>query len=632
MADEQFSEQDIQDLQAIQYHLAQQGDPRADKISALISANTPTTGAGIAARAKASLKTAQAIQPESLFKPDYPSAEDVAANTWGGLQEEAQGLGDVASGLYGMARHPIDTVTGEAKRIYGEGAQAYQAAKQGQYGSAVGHALAMNPLEPMIEQPLQTVASGQPLRALGQVAGTVVAGKAIGEGAKRAAPILKDALERAAVKTANPGLYGLTYGEESVPPPGSPMAAWINNSQLKVPNKGFAFGRDPGNEVANRGITGNSIENWRDNIQKERVRTGRDIQTAVEGSDRAAAQSGSANIPDDIRGAISAPFDDLIAKASRAGDDALASRLSKVKDAYMGKKLEHFGIETADMDAAGNPNELAGKPTRKQLWDLSKEISNETTFKDDTYEGQNLNAVKAQVYSNLRTILENNTAGVEPLSQSYGNLLEAEKAADLRAFQKQRQGPFKAGWKAATLRHPAFQSRLAAILAPEGTAEPHLPYQTEIPGLSLRPDLASPINVEGGFPGMFAEPSTPSRFPLRPPVQVPDMLQSATRPRTSAPVRPPMRNLLYPEKPMEGPPALIEGSPRQNFLFSPEDIQSLREEGAQQYPNVIDLRPVPPRAGEIEYRTATRSRIIHPDIPGELSPDVPPSTLFGRRR
>ncbi len=161
----------------------------------------PTTGPEIAAKARASLAAAKISQPDSNLANPGLSMGDIISNTGTGLAQESQGIGDVAAGAYGMVRHPIDTAVNEGKRIYSEGKQAAQSAGQGKYADAAGHALAMNPLEPMIEGPINASKGGS-LRGLGQVAGMAIAPD-LTKGAIDLAPEVPGAIGKAASTARN---------------------------------------------------------------------------------------------------------------------------------------------------------------------------------------------------------------------------------------------------------------------------------------------------------------------------------------------------------------------------------------------------------------------------------------------
>lgn len=147
--------------------------------------------------------TPEAPKPASAeqFTEQAPQPEGSATSRYLSNAGEMLNPVTIAQGLYGAARHPVDTLSGIASASGQQLSQASDAYQQGRYMEAAGHALGATPLiGPVAAQAGEQIASGDIAGGLGKATGLLlpIAGASAVKGAVRGAA--------AGARAAAPGL------------------------------------------------------------------------------------------------------------------------------------------------------------------------------------------------------------------------------------------------------------------------------------------------------------------------------------------------------------------------------------------------------------------------------------------
>ncbi len=551
-------------------------------------------------------------QPDTAFQYKGMPYSDMSANAYGGLKAEASGLvsslegiADVVNGVGHILIHPFATLSGEGNRMIHEGQSAWTSVKKGNYLDALSHALAINPLEPPIEQTIQTFRK-DPARAVGQVAGAMLLQELGGRAVKAAGGtegIVATAKQTGKdLSAAQAEAVGLApkVGE---PPPSVPTdqpAARIMNSIARTPRASYDYGLNPGEEAA-REVASGSIKgldgatSLADHLQSANRRLN-EVGETIGGVIKEADPTPDIKIQDAING----PINDRMAKATTPGEvsalKGLQGRLNEIIP-----------------DEQVNP---------QRLFDIHRTIADDTDFKPSTREDVTVNAARQEIDSNLRSLLSRRVPETMPWNMKYANLVRYTKALD-NAWRSEQSsalpGKGPEGAVATLARHTVVPQRFQIV---RDIWHQMFPESPEAALARTSGDFSKLLQKAGQLAR-----DIPSRtFPEPEPWQ--RSMQFSGTAMTGPLFEPQVEELPKPAwygKIPEGPPAYIEGGLRPpNVTFTPQEIQALRAEG-QPPPRVIDKRAVKPKAGEIEYKLLNRSKIIHPRLIGELPPEVPPN-------
>ena len=195
-------------------------------------------------------------------------------------------------------------------------------------------------------------------------------------------------------------------------------AADTINSLIRVKDKQFAYGRDPGMTVAREGITALNMDDLTAKITAKRKEYGGRIRDALD------APSHKAKTVDLTRAKALDPIYKAIAEARKnpRSNQALIKRLEDVMDDLtltQGKK----GVSLKNLTMS--PREAF--EFKQQVADLTKWTNDLIT--DD----QVTNKALKQVYGKVSDAIKQKVKGLDDLDEAYGNLTEAAIASEHRA-------------------------------------------------------------------------------------------------------------------------------------------------------------------------------------------------------
>lgn len=254
----------------------------------------------------------------------------------------------------------------------------------------------------------------------------------------------------------------------------------VINSLIKPLLKDFSYGKNPGQAVADAGITANSLDELAVNIRNVRQQTGQEISNKV-------VQS-TARF--DATDALS-PLDEAleIANKSPRTNASIINRLQNLKDDLL--KVDENGIPTRKLEDV----------SADDLWQFNKDVGELTRWTGNATDDEIVNKALKNVYSKTRSQLESGVDDIAELSEKYANLKSAEVATEYRDKIAARQGlvsftgtqaglgtglitaaatggvttPLLVGATAAAIteasKTPAFKTQLAAWLASTPQAE-----------------------------------------------------------------------------------------------------------------------------------------------------------------
>jgi hypothetical protein len=180
---------------------------------------------------------------------------------------------------------------------------------------------------------------------------------------------------------------------------------------IRPPHGQMLFGKDPSGEVARMGITANSIEELAGKINAVREDVGQAIDRTLK-----ATQSASQVI--DVAPLINGPIDDAI-KMSK-GNTALETRLEN----YRKWAFQQFGISST-----ATPRSVRLRPIDARKF--KTKLGNSFKWSEDPIEAS-MNDVEQKIYGNISSDIDKKVPLVAPLNAKYGNLLAAEKSAEMR--------------------------------------------------------------------------------------------------------------------------------------------------------------------------------------------------------
>lgn len=185
----------------------------------------------------------------------------------------------------------------------------------------------------------------------------------------------------------------------------------VINSLIKPLLKDFSYGKNPGQAVADAGITANSLDELAGKIKVVRQETGDQISQRV-------TQSASRF---DATDAL-APLDEAINEAKKAPktNQALITRLNNLKD------------DLLQVDKNGVPKRKLSDLTADELWQFNKDVGELARWTGNATDDEIANKALRNVYGNTRSKLESGVDGLDELSEKYANLKSAEIATEYR--------------------------------------------------------------------------------------------------------------------------------------------------------------------------------------------------------
>jgi len=192
------------------------------------------------------------------------------------------------------------------------------------------------------------------------------------------------------------------------------VASRLINSIIKPRAGEFAYGKNPGLQIAKEGIVANSMDDLISKVSKKKAEVGRMIGDAIK------------PVANEIVSAknVLNPIDDALAKLSRAPqtNSAAINRLQAVKDdilSMVANNLDDVSIE--------------------ELSQLKMDIGDLAKWTGSASDDKLVNTAIQNSYRAARDIIEEKAPAITKLNERWGNLLSAEKAAKHRADILNRQ-------------------------------------------------------------------------------------------------------------------------------------------------------------------------------------------------
>jgi hypothetical protein len=253
------------------------------------------------------------------------------------------------------------------------------------------------------------------------------------------------------------------------------MAPRFINSLIKPNAASFSYGKDPGRTVSAMGITGNSLSDFADNIEKAKNDVGSKIGDII-------SKPESADVKIDATPTI-ARLDDAMANAAKGGknNQGIVTTLQNIKDSLLyehGVDKDGNITKVLDTNGAAIPRDLTNL-SPQEAFDLKKEIATQTKFTGKPSDDKTVNAILKSMYGDLKEKLNGALSPASPeikdLNQKYADLTSAELATRNRDAIVQRSNmigmPIKVGTAAGII--TALSSggaAVPAILAGAGAA------------------------------------------------------------------------------------------------------------------------------------------------------------------
>lgn len=302
----------------------------------------------------------------------------------------------------------------------------------------------------------------------------------------------RDTVDSAIIGAAFPiGGAGISAAKKAVLPSGVDAGGKVINSLIKPLLKDFSYGKNPGNAVAQAGITANSLDELAQKITVVRQQAGDEIaQKVAQNTNKFDATTALNSLDEALDTAFKAPKTNA----------PIIARIQNLKDDLL--KVNENGIPTRKL------TDLSAE----ELWQFNKDIGELTRWTGNASDDEIVNKALTNSYRQTRSLLEGGVDGISDLSEKYANLKSAEIATIYRDKIAARQNlisftgtntgiatglitaaasggvtvPLLVGATAAGLteasKSPAFKTRLAAWLATATPAEKKAAF-TEAPWL-----------------------------------------------------------------------------------------------------------------------------------------------------
>lgn len=202
--------------------------------------------------------------------------------------------------------------------------------------------------------------------------------------------------------------------------------AMLNKYILRPAAKDFHFGKDPGLGVAKEGLKANTREGLLKEITTRKQQIGTQIDSLLQKPEFTTKKI-------DIRSALSG-LDKKIAKAAEEGEEALYSRLSKIREGITGKFkiIDGKAVKISDRPMKLSPLEAA---------QLKRRIGSASKWTGQAFDAE-VNQARVEVYRALNEMIDKAVPGTKALNSRYANMLTAEKALDNTINVAKKQYPF----------------------------------------------------------------------------------------------------------------------------------------------------------------------------------------------
>lgn len=207
-------------------------------------------------------------------------------------------------------------------------------------------------------------------------------------------------------------------------------------TKLIKPNAGdLKYGRDPAGAIVREGINANSLEDLGPKVYDKARQVGSQIDTKLQGP---AAQGKTIDVSQSL-----SPIDDEMKAAVKNGDKGLYDRLSTLKTQLTndwGEITPKDGPTTIAPTALKNLQMTPYDATqfKRAVGDMTKWTGTDP-FEND------LNQVKAKIFSNIKEQVSTAVPDVKELNSRYSDLVQAGKAIERRIPVAARSADFSLG-------------------------------------------------------------------------------------------------------------------------------------------------------------------------------------------
>lgn len=201
-------------------------------------------------------------------------------------------------------------------------------------------------------------------------------------------------------------------------PSGKEAGGRVINSLIKPLLKDFSYGKNPGQAVAEAGITASSLDDLGAKIRSARIGVGEEISNKV----------ASSKTRFEATDALT-PLDEALAVAQKSPktNSAIIQRLQNLKD------------DLLQVDKDGLPTRNLKDLSADDLWELNKDIGELTRWTGNATDDEIVNKALRNAYAKTRGKLETGVAGLDEVSEKYANLKSAEVATEYRDKIASRQ-------------------------------------------------------------------------------------------------------------------------------------------------------------------------------------------------
>jgi hypothetical protein len=199
---------------------------------------------------------------------------------------------------------------------------------------------------------------------------------------------------------------------------GPSLGGRVINSLIKPLQKDFAYGKNPGEEVAKRGIKGNSLDELAQNIRTEKEIVGKQAANLFEESTE--------------------KFD--VSTAFQSLDEALdAAKKAPLTNSNIINRLENLKSDLLQIGEGGVPTRKLSDLSALEVQQFKRDVGELTRWTGNASDDEITNKALTRVYGQLKGMLDEKVPGSRELNESYGNLISAETATKYRDVLAARQ-------------------------------------------------------------------------------------------------------------------------------------------------------------------------------------------------
>ncbi len=195
------------------------------------------------------------------------------------------------------------------------------------------------------------------------------------------------------------------------------------NKLIKPMASDVRFGKNPAKAIVDEGIVGNSLPELGAKTFEKIHEVGKQIDQVLQSPEASAKQ---VNVADSL-----SPVDEAMKKAVKDGDKGLYDRLGALKQ-QLTQEWQEFTPEgsTQSTIRPTGPRNLTMTPY--EATQFKRLVGDSTKWTGTDPFEENLNAVKGEVYGNLKNDINKAVPKVKELNERYANLVGAGKAIERR--------------------------------------------------------------------------------------------------------------------------------------------------------------------------------------------------------